>query len=71
MNRPAVSVVMPTFRRPGPMTLAARSVVAQAGFAPGEVELIVVDNDPDGSALDAFEALAAESPISVTYVHAR
>lgn len=68
---PAVTVIMPTFRRPEPLKLAARSVLAQQGFAAGEVELIVVDNDPEGSARPAFDELAAEASMPVRYVHAR
>jgi len=68
---PSISVIVPTYRRPGSLAAAVRSVLAQRGFAPGEVELVVVDNDPRGSARDTFEALAAGAPMPMAYVLAR
>ena len=70
MTAPRLSVIVPTCRRPEPLGVAVRSLFAQQGFGPDEVELIVVDNDPAGSARAAFDALAAESPFSIAYVHA-
>jgi glycosyltransferase involved in cell wall biosynthesis len=70
MSPPRISVIVPTCRRPGPLAVAARSVAAQQGFAEGEVELIVVDNDPARSARETFDALAADGPFPMVYVHA-
>jgi glycosyltransferase involved in cell wall biosynthesis len=42
-----VSVVMPTFRRPGPLMEAARSALDQNG---AQVEVLVIDDCPQGSA---------------------
>lgn len=70
MSGPVVSVVMPTFRRPEPLKLAAGSVLAQQGFAGGEVELVIVDNDPEASARAAFDELAATADMPLRYVHA-
>lgn len=53
---PAVSIVIPTFQRPGPAVEAARSALAQA--ADVAFEVVVVDNDPVGSALGPLRALA-------------
>ena len=50
-----VSVVIPTFRRPALLREAIASVRAQSGVA---VELIVVDDSPEGSAA----AIAGEFP---------
>lgn len=58
---PAVSIVIPTFRRPQQAAAAARSALAQrarVGF-----EIVMVDNDPDGAALDTLRALG------VTVIH--
>ncbi|MEI9963934.1 MAG: glycosyltransferase family 2 protein [Caulobacteraceae bacterium] len=66
---PAVSVVVPTCRRPQPLALAVRSVFAQTGVDPAATELVVVDNDPAGSAADAAAVLAAEAPFPLRYVH--
>lgn len=52
---PAVSIVIPTFRRPARALAAVRSALAQAFTAPFAV--VVVDNDPAGSALASLRAL--------------
>ena len=48
------SVIIPTFRRPVQLLDAARSVLSQSGVS---VQLIVVDDSPEGSAQDAIDAL--------------
>ncbi|MEZ5937715.1 MAG: glycosyltransferase family 2 protein [Hyphomonadaceae bacterium] len=66
---PAVSIVIPTFRRPERAVEAVRSALAQVG-AP-DFEIVVVDNDPAGSALPRLEALAlAEDRIPIRVLHA-
>lgn len=62
-----VSVLIPTFRRPDSFLRAARSVLAQRGVA--SVELIAVDNSPEGSALSAFRALEAEAGVPFRWAH--
>lgn len=49
------SVVIPTFRRPEPLTAALQSVLSQAGVT---VEVFIVDDSPEGSALGAVTALS-------------
>ena len=56
-----VSVVIPTFRRPALLREAIESVRAQKG---AEVELVVVDDSPEGSAA----AIAGEFPDLVRYL---
>lgn len=51
----AVSIIIPTFRRPKRALEAARSALAQDMAVTFEV--VLVDNDPDGSALPALRAL--------------
>lgn len=63
----AVSVLIPTFRRPEGFLRAARSVAAQRGV--GDFELIAVDNSPEGSALAAFQTFAAEADVPFRWVH--
>ncbi len=53
---PVVSIVIPTFRRPECAVEAARSALAQTGTAAFEV--VLVDNDPEGSALGPLRALS-------------
>jgi glycosyltransferase involved in cell wall biosynthesis len=64
MAGPAVTVVLPTFRRPDPLGRAMRSLAAQQD--PGvEWELIVVDNDEAPGVEAAVHALAADIPAAV------
>lgn len=52
---PRVSIIIPTFRRPERAVEAARSALAQACAA--SFEVVLVDNDPEGSALAPLRAL--------------
>jgi succinoglycan biosynthesis protein ExoM len=63
-----VSVIIPTFKRPHAFARAARSVFAQRGFGMA-LELVAVDNDPAGSALDTFRAMAAEASYPFHWTH--
>jgi len=62
-----VSVLIPTFRRPDSFLRAARSVMAQIGV--DSIEIIAIDNSPEGSALPAFHQLAEESRFPVRWAH--
>jgi glycosyltransferase involved in cell wall biosynthesis len=64
-----ISIIIPTQRRPGPLALAARSTFRQTGVDFAAVELVVVDNDATPSARETVNALAAEAPFAVRYVH--
>ncbi len=66
---PAVSIVIPTQRRPGGLAAAMASALAQAGVDPATVELVVADNDQVPSAREAVEAAAKAAPFPVAYVH--
>lgn len=50
--------------------MAVRSLLAQEGMAGHELELVVVDNDPAGSAGAYVQDVAAKAPFPVRYVHA-
>lgn len=63
MNEPTVSVVVPTFRREATVGAAVRSALEQAGVT---VEVIVLDDSPEGSARAAIEAIG---DARVRYVH--
>jgi succinoglycan biosynthesis protein ExoM len=61
------SVVIPSYRRPDGLERAIVSVLAQQGLdAP--YEIVVVDNDAEGSAARVAQAFAARSPIPIRYV---
>jgi succinoglycan biosynthesis protein ExoM len=62
-----ISIIVPTQRRPGGLATALQSLVAQTGVDPGDLELIVADNDAVPSAQVFVEALQA--PFPVRYVH--
>jgi glycosyltransferase involved in cell wall biosynthesis len=64
---PLVSIIIPTFRRPSRAVEAARSALAQKCDAP--VEIVLVDNDPAGSALDVLRSLGTSARYPVTLVH--
>jgi succinoglycan biosynthesis protein ExoM len=66
---PAVSIVIPTQRRPAGLATAVASALGQAGVDPATVELVVADNDQTPSAREAVEAAARTAPFPVTYVH--
>ncbi len=65
----AITVVIPTFRRPGALKRAAESVFAQTRDGLGPVELVIVDNDPAATAGETIAALAATAPFPLTGVH--
>lgn len=67
---PDVAVIIPTLRRPESLERAIRSVFAQTGVADRLREIVVVDNDPLGSAQALVEGLRADSPWPVIYRHA-
>ena len=67
VGKPSYSVVITTYRRPRAVMAAVQlEQEATPGF-----ELIVVDNDPDGSALKLVRGLAKTASIPVRIVHER
>lgn len=65
-----VAIIVPTLRRPDSLARALRSLFAQTRVADRVTEIVVVDNDPVGSATATVEALRAFSPWPLIYVHA-
>ncbi|MFN5614557.1 MAG: glycosyltransferase family 2 protein [Brevundimonas sp.] len=63
-----VAVLIPTLRRPDSLARALASVQAQTGVDKRLAEVVVVDNDPEGTALSTVEA--STGPFPVRYVHA-
>jgi succinoglycan biosynthesis protein ExoM len=61
------SIVIPTYRRPEDLTRAVDSVLAQQDVATA-YEIIVIDNDPDGSAEPVVRAIASQSRVPLRYV---
>lgn len=64
-----IAVIIPTLRRPEGLERALRSIFAQARIADRLREIVVVDNDPSGSARTVVEALAADAPWPLVYRH--
>jgi succinoglycan biosynthesis protein ExoM len=62
------SVVIPSYRRPVDLARAIDGVLAQQGVA-SPFEILVVDNDPDGSAKPVVKAKAGNGRVLVRYVH--
>lgn len=65
-----VAVIVPTLRRPESLGRALRSLFAQTGVADRVAEIVVVDNDPLGSAAALTETLRQFSPWPLIYRHA-
>lgn len=65
-----VAVIIPTLRRPEGLERAVRSVFAQSGVADRLASVVVVDNDPQGSAAPLIGQLASGAPMPVIYRHA-
>ena len=65
-----VAIIVPTLRRPDSLERALRSLFAQTCVGDRVSEIVVVDNDPAGSAGHGVEALRAFAPWPLVYVHA-
>lgn len=63
-----VTVVIPTFKRPDGLKRTIESVQAQVGLENHTVDLLIVDNDPAGSAEPVVSSLS-ETTFPVRYVH--
>ncbi len=61
-----VSVLIPTFRRPLGLARAIASVMGQTRLPD---EIVVVDNDPEGSGRELVEDLARDARAPLVYVH--
>ncbi len=64
-----VSIIVPTFRRLDSLRRTLTSCLRQQGVDPASVEIVVVDNCPKGSAADAVQAMTAEAPMAISYIH--
>ena len=65
-----VAIIVPTLRRPESLERALRSLFAQSGVGDRISEIVVVDNDPSGSAAPTVESLRSLAPWPLIYVHA-
>ncbi|MES2861387.1 MAG: glycosyltransferase family 2 protein [Pseudomonadota bacterium] len=65
----AVSVIVPTMRRPESLERALRSLFAQTVVEDRLASIVVVDNDPAGTARETVARLTADSPCSLYYRH--
>ncbi len=64
-----VAVIIPTLRRPDSLERALRSLFVQTRVADRIREIVVADNDPQGSARERVEHLRAHSPWPLIYRH--
>ncbi len=64
------SIVIPSYRRPDGLARALNGCLAQRGVD-SPFEIVVVDNDPDGSAEPVTAAIAMTSAVPIRYVAER
>lgn len=61
-----ITVAVPSYRRPQRLAALLAALPDRFAEVPGtEIDVLVIDNDPDGSARDA----ARDAPLEVRYVH--
>src|SRR5688572_7799842 len=65
-----ISVLIPTYLRPEMLRRAVESCLAQQGLE-APFEIVVVDNDPRGSARGLVEELAEGTDVPIRYVAER
>ncbi|NEM89974.1 glycosyltransferase family 2 protein [Galbitalea soli] len=68
-ERPRILLVSLTFKRPEDLRAILPKLVEQAESVDAEVEILIVDNDPDGGAEDSVRGFAGTTAIVVSYVH--
>lgn len=64
-----VSIVIITYARPDLLRACLATCTTQTSALPGGFEIVVVDNNPAGTARELVEEVAAVSPVPVRYVH--
>jgi succinoglycan biosynthesis protein ExoM len=62
-----ISIIIPTYLRPDWVTRAVTSCLAQQGVEVA-FEILVIDNDPAGSARPVVEAMAQNSAVPIRYI---
>lgn len=65
-----VAIVIPTLRRPDSLERALRSVFAQVEALDRIANVVVADNDPDGSAAPLVARLTDQAPVPLVYAAA-
>ena len=63
-----ISIIIPTYNRPDYLQRAIASCVTQQSVD-SSFEIIVVDNNPEGSARVQVEDIASGGPVPIRYVH--
>jgi len=64
-----VAIIVPTMRRPESLTRALQSLFAQEGVTDRVAGVVVVDNDPEGTAKSIVAGLTSLSPWPLIYRH--
>ena len=67
VNAVEVSVLIPTFRRPELLRAAIESVLAQQQLTV-DMEIVVIDNDPAGSARGVVADITSAGAMELRYV---
>lgn len=65
-----VAIIVPTLRRPEGLERAVRSIFGQQRVADRVAAIVVVDNDPTGSAAPTVARLREDAPWPLVYRHA-
>jgi glycosyltransferase involved in cell wall biosynthesis len=69
MNKPLISVIVPTFNRSAMLGDALQTLVCQETGGEFSYEVIVVDNASTDATKEVIERVAAEAPVPVRYVY--
>ncbi|CAN5189094.1 glycosyltransferase family 2 protein [soil metagenome] len=64
-----IAVLIPTLRRPDSLARAVTSLFAQEGVEARMAAIVVIDNDPQGTAASTVAAMQALSPCPLIYHH--
>jgi len=65
----SVSVIVPTLRRPEGLARAVASLAAQSGLAGRRLQILVVDNAPEGGADTLCAQIPCPDGVTLTFVH--
>src|SRR3712207_2387168 len=65
----SVTILIPTFKRPSWLEECLTSCLAQEDVSSLDVDILVIDNCPDRSAIATVSAMARNSTFPIRYLH--